>query len=146
MFGLGKIFGSQKVAGKMLDGLLGGIDKAFYTDQEKAEAKKEAFNQVLQWQTATTSQDSTRRFIAVSLMLSFLFFIFLLFGVQVWGVFEDNPDMSYKIGQLTNLGKENVEVMSNLVTYVMVFYFAPHLMKQIGVGLFGRKQDTANKK
>ena len=34
---LGKLFGSDKVIGKAVDGVYNGVDKLFYTDEEKAD-------------------------------------------------------------------------------------------------------------
>lgn len=37
MFGLGKLFGSENVINKAVDGIYNGVDSIVYTDQEKAE-------------------------------------------------------------------------------------------------------------
>ena len=66
---LSSIFPGPAVAGEVLKGATDLIDKAFYTDQEKAgdaaKAKREAVDQYLRWLEATSGQNRARRAIAI---------------------------------------------------------------------------------
>ena len=66
---LSALFPSAKVAGEVVKGATDLIDKAFYTDQEKADdaakAKRQAIEEYLRWLEATSGQNRARRCIAL---------------------------------------------------------------------------------
>jgi len=68
---LSALFPSAKAAGDVVKSATDLIDKAFYTDQEKADdarkMKEEAVNQYLKWLEATSGQNRARRAIALTI-------------------------------------------------------------------------------
>lgn len=70
MFGfLGKLFGTDKAAASVIDNISSGIDKLWYSDQEKSEDKAKAVregNEVyMEWLRSTSGSRLARRYIAV---------------------------------------------------------------------------------
>ena len=70
---IGKLFGSDKAAASIIDNVSKGIDKLWYTAEEKSEDKAKAVregNQVyMTWLQSTTGSALARRFIAVVVTL-----------------------------------------------------------------------------
>lgn len=66
---IGKLFGSDKAAESLVNHLSNGIDKIWYTEQEKSEDKQkaisEANNVYMQWLQSTSGSSIARRFIAI---------------------------------------------------------------------------------
>lgn len=74
MFGfLSKMFGSSKAGEKIIDGAISGIDKIWYTDEEKAEdiaqAKREAMGVYMKWLESTSGSRIARRLLAFGAFL-----------------------------------------------------------------------------
>ena len=74
MFGfIGKLLGSDKAASSLIDNVSKGIDKLYYSSEEKAEDKATALregNQVyMEWLKATSGSALARRFIAIIVTL-----------------------------------------------------------------------------
>lgn len=70
MFGfVAKMFGSQKAGEKIIDGVVDGIDKLWYTDEEKAgdaaQAKREGMAVYMKWLESTSGSRIARRLLAV---------------------------------------------------------------------------------
>lgn len=70
MFGfIAKMFGSQKAGEKIIDGVTNGIDKLWYTDEEKAgdaaQAKREGMAVYMKWLESTSGSRIARRLLAV---------------------------------------------------------------------------------
>jgi hypothetical protein len=70
MFGfVAKMFGSQKAGEKIIDGVVNGIDKLWYTDEEKAgdaaQAKREGMAVYMKWLESTSGSRIARRLLAV---------------------------------------------------------------------------------
>ena len=99
-----------------------GIDAIFYTDEEKAEARKAAFDQWLEAQRTLQAESSvrsiTRRVLAFAFCGSFL-------GLLVGGVclFRIDPEW----GRLCfDVAKE----LSSTALAVVVFYFGPTMISR----------------
>lgn len=108
----GWLFGGSKAADKTVDSISNGIDKMFYTDEEKADANKEAFKLFIEYQKATQPQNLARRLIA--LIIIGLFALLTLIVVVAWPL---NPDYSDFI-----LGVLSRNVLP-LAVVVVSFYF-----------------------
>ena len=70
MFGfIAKMFGSQKAGEKIIDGVANGIDKLWYTKEEKAgdaaQAKREGMAVYMKWLESTSGSRIARRLLAV---------------------------------------------------------------------------------
>ena len=68
----GRLFGSDDIVEKTADGIYNGIDKIFFTDEEKADASKLGFQLWIKAQEATQGQNIARRFIALLVTVFFL--------------------------------------------------------------------------
>ncbi len=75
----GWLFGGSNAADKTVDSISSGIDKMFYTDEEKADARKVGFELFIEYQKATQPQNIARRLI--SLILVGLFALLVLIAV-----------------------------------------------------------------
>ena len=78
----GAIFGSPENTTKVVDGAFHGLDKLFYTDEEKADTAKEVRSWFLKYLEASQPQNLARRFIAITVTL-------------LWGV--PNPDRDHSL-------------------------------------------------
>jgi len=70
MWGLiGNLFGGSKAGEKIIDGVSNGIDKLFYTDEEKAEAaskaRTEGMTVYMEWLRSTSGSRLARRLLAL---------------------------------------------------------------------------------
>jgi hypothetical protein len=74
------------MADKVLDGAVSGLDKLFFTDEEKAEFKQNAGKMYLEHQkiilSENTARSITRRILAV--MIIGVFLAGLVFAVAIW--------------------------------------------------------------
>ena len=77
---------AANIAEKTTDGIIGGIDKIFYTEQEKAEAKKKWFDGWLDLQKIISNESTptaiSRRILAFMIMGPFVSLI--VFGVVIY--------------------------------------------------------------
>lgn len=119
------------MADKVVDGAIAGIDKLFFTEEERAEFSKAAGGQFLKFQEIifkeNTTRSITRRILAVMVMGVFL--SFLVFAVAIWGI---NPEWA----------KFTLEVSSNLstgFTAIIICYFGYY---SIGSLMDKRKNGT----
>ena len=66
---LGKMFGSAKAGEQIIDGAMNGIDKLWYTKEEKAEdaaqAKRETMTVYMKWLESTSGSRIARRLLAL---------------------------------------------------------------------------------
>lgn len=74
------------IAGKAAGGIISGIDKVFFTDEEKAEARQKWFSSWIEIQKVLASEGTptavSRRILAFMIMGTFLGLI--VFGVVIW--------------------------------------------------------------
>lgn len=65
----GSMFGNKEAGNKIIDGVKDGIDKIWYTDEEKAEdvaqARREGYAVYMEWLKSTSGSRLARRYIAV---------------------------------------------------------------------------------
>ena len=79
---MGWLFGGSNAADKTIDNIASGVDKFFYTDEEKSEAGQKGFELFIEYQKATQPQNVARRMIAM--IITLLFAGLLLLAVIVW--------------------------------------------------------------
>ena len=104
----------------IVTGGIAGIDKIFFTDEEKSDARRKTFELWLKLQEIIkgecTARSITRRFLACMIMGEFL--LFLLMAALCW------PLMPEWSKFLLELGKS----LGNLVLAVSIFYFGPYAL------------------
>ena len=91
---------ASDIANKATDGIIGGIDKMFYTEQEKSAAKQKWFDSWLDLQKLLSTEGTptaiSRRILAFMIMGVFLFLI--LFGVFIWKWFPEWSKVIFENG------------------------------------------------
>ena len=134
------LFSTQKVidaipetAGKVVDGVISGVDKLFFTDEEKTEASQKAMDSIYSFIKTTMDESSirsiTRRVLAVMIVAAFLFL--LIFGALVY--FFDSAWAAHALSCASAL--------SNLVLAVSVFYFGPYQVGGMISKIKGEKKE-----
>ena len=121
---------------KIVDSAIGGIDKAFFTNQEKAnaafkivEAQAEFVKSAL---NGSTVSSLTRRYIAVSIVGAFL--LLLLFAAAVYKI-----DVEWGKFSLDLAGR-----LSNLALMVAAFYFGGYMVSNHFLKGFNKVKEKKN--
>jgi hypothetical protein len=121
--GIKAALSAPKIVEKGVDGVIAGIDKCFYTDEERSEAKQEAGKTLLKfWELTTqenTEQSKARRVLA---KMTFQVYFFLV----IMGALVYKFDSSYAKFLFDVAGS-----MTWLVTMVGAIYFGPHQVSKI---------------
>lgn len=115
---LGRIFGSDENTKTIVDGAVSGIDKMFYTKEEKAEAGQRMSEWFLKYLEATQPQNVSRRFIAIVIVSLWAFLILL--GVLAYPLAKTFSEFIFKV---------LADVVMNPFLIVMGFYFAAHVVR-----------------
>ena len=125
---LSSLTGNKKIVEKVVDGAISGIDKLFYTDEEKADVNRKIADGVQDFVKQSldenTARSRTRRILAIMIMG-----VFLLLIIAAAAIYELNPDYSKFLFEVAG-------DMSTLALMVAAFFFGAHM--------FGR--DIINKK
>jgi len=120
---LGNLFGGVKAGEKIIDGVSNGIDKMFYTDEEKADdgakARSEGMTVYMEWLRSTSGSRLARRLLSLGTF-------------SIWSV-EHIAAMGFKLAyiwipteQLLAAGKLMTEQANNdnsIMGVVLLFYF-----------------------
>ena len=147
---IGKMFGSDKAITKTVDTVANAFDALHYSDEEKAEAKTKAFDQVVAWMEATQGQNLTRRFIAVSVTMTWLVQIIIaqiMLAMMPW--VSDQPIINTagdivskstadKLLQSAQVMQSGAESMTGAVMLVVGFYFAARQLDKIAGAALAR--------
>ena len=133
---LGRMFGSEKAIEKTIDTVSNGLDKLYYSDEEKAndaaKSRTEARGMLIKWMESTQGQTLTRRTIAFAVIYSWLTGILLSKLFQVLSTWVEEPTKYVETAK--QLGELSTN-MDGVVMLVIGFYFAlPHLDKFIPKG------------
>lgn len=126
----GRMFGSEKATTKIIDNVSSGLDKLWYTDEEKAEDQAKAITEgrqfLLTWLANTQGQNLARRFIAISCTLMWL----TMYGIS-WILAALAPWLeqhSTKLIESSLVIAERAESMNGAMMLILGFYFAaPHM-------------------
>ena len=141
MLGLiGNIFGSQKALSGIVDGVTNGLDKLYYTDEEKAQdgaiERAAARGMVVEWMSTTKGQNIARRLLALVITGVWLTqYIASLLLDLVW------IDDSTRITESSLVIGQRAESMNGAMMLILAFYFAaPHMGKIVDGALtkFGK--------
>lgn len=114
----GSIFGSSKNTETVVNGAVNGIDKLFFTAEEKSEASAKAGEWFLKYLEATQPQNLARRLIAI--MIVALWSLLIVAGVALYKF-----DAAYSQFIFDILA----DVVMNPFLMVMGFYFAAHVLR-----------------
>jgi hypothetical protein len=115
---LSAIFGSSKNTESIVNGAVSGLDKMFFTKEEKSEANAKLSEWYLKYLEATQPQNLARRLIAMIVVL--LWAALILAGVAVYRF-----DMTYSEYVFRVLN----DVVMNPFLMIMGFYFAAHVVR-----------------
>lgn len=129
---LGRLFGTDKAAASLIDNISNGLDKIYYSEEEKAEdkakAKVEASNLLINWLSSTQGSNLARRIIALSVTAIWaLQYVaaMLMLAIVPW------VDAQTTIDALTASAtsfRESGAQIDGAMMLVLGFYFAaPHL-------------------
>ena len=115
---LGAIFGSSKNTETVVDGAVKGLDKMFFTQEERSEANQKLSEWYLKYLEATQPQGLARRFIAVVVVL--LWCALIISGVVVrWWSYEAS-DFIFKV---------LAEIVMTPFSIILGFYFLTHAVR-----------------
>ena len=115
---LGAIFGSSKNTETIVNGAVSGLDKMFFTAEEKSEANAKLGEWYLKYLEATQPQNLARRFIALVVVI--LWAVLILAGVVVYKL-----DTGYSMFVFDTLR----DVVNAPFSIIIGFYFAAHLAR-----------------
>lgn len=150
---IGKLFGSSKAAEKMVDATISGLDKLFYTSEEKSQDRMEmdkfAGNMFIEWQKNTQGQNISRRVLALGIAFTWLFQYWVSMLLNVYastlsptisknnagGIGNEqiiNPHVS-QIENISDAVGNNADAMTGAMMLLLGFYFAaPHMGAIVG--------------
>ena len=150
MFGwIGKLFGTGDASAKMIDSISNGIDKLWYTEEEKSEdraaAKREGNTVYMEWLRSTSGSRLARRYIAILVTTTWTlqYILALILGCSVPWI--DTPSTVEAINATIDSLKENGSQMDAAAMIVLGFYFLGNnadSLIEAAVGKFtGKKVD-----
>ena len=121
---IGRMFGSAKAGEAIIDNVSSGIDKLWYTEEEKAEdaakAKREGMAVYMKWLESTSGSRIARRLIA--LMVTGIWVIEHLGSVSagVGAIWAEDPT---RLNETSRMLAEHATNNNTLVGVVLLFYF-----------------------
>ena len=136
-----KIFGKLFASDKVVDSGISLIDKAFYTDEERAEDKQRASDRkdqlVIDWIEASKGSNIARRFIAV--LVTFLWVFLFVFGwaVSQYAIWSEKLTIE-KLKLIQEANAPYLEQATGAMMLVLGFYFAAPFMGDIAKGALSR--------
>ena len=147
----GKVFGSDKALGGIVDGVTNGLDALVYTDEEKAADaaadRSEARKMVVGWMAATHGQNLARRLIALSITSVWLSMYLVSVFCAMIAVFTnaDGVVTAEKVSQVGVIAKGAAMDMNSAVMLILAFYFAAPHMGDIVKAVTGKFTQNVNK-
>ena len=140
---IGKLFGSDKATAKVIDTVSAGIDKIWYTDEEKAEdaaqARREGQAFLIEWLKSTSGSRLARRFIAlivVSIWAIQYLTVQILMIIAVWA----ENSQPYKDSAQVII--DNIDQSTGATMLILAFYFAAPHMEPIVKGALDKFGNT----
>jgi len=122
----GKLFGTDDVIKKTVDGVYNGIDKIVYTDEEKAEMRLKAAESFLKLLKAYEPFKLAQRFLAMSVTLSYLLIWLVSAGLFIYGGVNESNVI---IETSKELAKWNNEMLGLPVSLILGFYFSGGMLE-----------------
>lgn len=141
-----KLFGSDTAIEKTIDTVSNGLDKLYYSDEEKAEDamkdRSEARQMIVQWMAATSGQNLARRLIALSIVGVWLgMYVSASIGSMV-AVWVEGRD---KWLETSNLLFEFANGLNDAVMLIIAFYFCAPYMGTFANGIMERMAGKGKK-
>ena len=129
-----KIFGKLFASDKVVDSGISLIDKAFYTDEERAEDKQRASDRkdqlVIDWIEASKGSNIARRFIAVLVTLLWVFLFVFGWAVSQYAIWSEKLTIE-KLKLIQEANAPYLEQATGAMMLVLGFYFAAPYMGDI---------------
>ena len=113
-----RIFAKPEDVSKVVDGAVKGLDKIFFTKEEKAEANQKLSDWYLKYLAATDGQNLARRFIAMIIVM--LWAVLVVTGVAIRWFNEKISDFIFSV--LT-------DIVMTPFSIVIGFYFLTHAVR-----------------
>jgi hypothetical protein len=136
-----KIFGKLFASDKVVDSGISLIDKAFYTDEEKAEDKQRASDRkdqlLIDWMEASKGSNIARRFIAVLVTLLWVFLFVFGWAVSQYAIWSEKLTIE-KLKLIQEANAPYLEQATGAMMLVLGFYFAAPFMGDIAKGALSR--------
>ena len=123
-----KLFGSDEVIKKTVDGVYNGIDKLVYTEEEKAEMRLKSANYFLKLLKAYEPFKLAQRFLALTVTIPYVFVWLISAGMFVWGGSTGDNNI---VEVSKELAKWNNEVLGMPVALILGFYFSGGMVEGI---------------
>ena len=145
----GRLFGTDKALGAIVDGVSNGLDALVYTDEEKAtdaaKDRSEARQMVVAWMASTQGQNLARRLIALSITGVWLGMYLVSVLAQMVAVFTNNVGAitAQKVTEIGTIAKASATDMNGAVMLILAFYFAAPHMGDIASAAIGKFRDRA---
>lgn len=159
MFGfIAKMFGSQKAGEKIIDGVVSGVDKLWYTKEEKAEdaaqAKREGMAVYMKWLESTSGSRIARRLLAVGAFLIWAIEHITAVIMRVlsnwWGdvtkIVDGVSVTTNKLALSADFLTETALEMQTLVAVVFAFYFGGPVLVDASANMLKKWAGTEEKK
>ena len=115
---IGAIFGSSKNTETIVNGAVAGLDKMFFTKEEKSEANQKLSEWYLKYLEATQPQNLARRLIPIIVVALWAALILLAVGVYPWV-----PTWSIRVFYTLE------DIVNTPFMIIIGFYFAAHLAR-----------------
>lgn len=148
MFGfLGRVFGTDKALTSIVDNVASGLDKLYYSDEEKAEDaakdRTEARRMVVDWMRSTQGQNLARRLIALSITGVWLSMYLVSVFAQMVALFTNEAGVltAKKVAEIGTIASKSADDMGPAVMLILAFYFAAPHMGDIAAAAMGKMRN-----
>lgn len=147
----GKLFGTEKALGGIVDGVTNGLDALVYTDEERAgdaaKDRSEARQMVVQWMASTQGQNLARRLIALAITGTWLgmYLLSVVCGMVAVFVNDGGAVTADKVNAVGSIAKNAAMDMNPAVMLILAFYFAAPHMGDIAKAVTGKFTQSVNK-
>lgn len=115
---ISRIFGDKDAANEVISGAVAGVDKIFFTQEEKAEANQKLSEWYLKYLHATQPQNVARRLIAF--IVAGLWAFLIVLGVIVRYFSDEYAQYIFEV---------LAEIVMNPFLMIMGFYFLTHAVR-----------------
>lgn len=123
----GKMLGTDKAAGKVVDSITNGIDKIWYTDQEKSEdqaqARREGQQVFMSWFESTSGSRVARRMIAMAVTFIWAAQYFLAMALLAAVPWVDTPSIVEAMKASATSLHTSGEQIDGAMLFVLGYYF-----------------------
>jgi hypothetical protein len=152
MFGIvSKLFGSSKSGEKLIEGAMSGIDKIWYTDEEKADdiqaAKRNVMTVYTKWLESTSSSRIARRVLAIGVFSMWALEHTTALGFRAASTFTNDTGVitAAKFQEVALMLSNSADEMQPLVAFVFAFYFGGPVLVDASAGLLKTWASPKNK-